>query len=145
MVYVFIFSVGILSVVFTIIIKILKIINLLKNGIRSNGKVVDIIETRNSDNDIVYRPLLKINYNDKELLVKPKIGVYRKNIQVGENLEVIFLQDKVEFCRINRFIYLWGDILVLIFFAISLVIAFVYLVNNNFIIPRNEDIKLPYT
>ncbi len=145
MAYIIIILFGVISSFSLLIIKAIRTISLLKNGIRSYGKIIDIIETKNSNNDIVYRPLIQICYKDKEMLLKPNVGTLHNNFEKGDNLKIIFHKDEMKFCKINKFIYIWGEIFVIALFAISMLIVLVYLINNNLGGPNTERIKLPYT
>jgi hypothetical protein len=83
--------------------------NLLANGIKTEGTVIDLIGRRGSKGGTTYTPQVGFKAMDgREITFMGHVGSNPPSFQVGQIVPVVYLPNNPEKAAINAFWDLWG-------------------------------------
>lgn len=122
-----------LGIVFTIAAyKAIDTYYFLKNGQKTQGKVLEVIEVKSRKGYMLYSPkIIFIDiYNNTHTFV-PNIADNFSYFNTGDTLEIIYNPTNLNEIKINRFEHIWLSIIIMIFISFSFLIFIIALMRKN--------------
>ena len=92
--------------------------NFIESAIIGDGVVIDLVESL-SDDSVTYAPVVRFSDSkDKGYEFKSSVSSNPPSYQIGEYVEVLYLELNPNEARINGFFSLWGLAIILAFFGV---------------------------